>query len=237
MSTSYDAWTRGRVLRGHAVAARPAFLDTELGRAPTLTLIASPGEDVAPEPVDPKVSEAEAAGYEQGYVDGYNEGKAVGYADGYQQGNAQAAADALVAATDRENRLRDAVMALAAAARECDTRQRAAADEIETTMVEAIFELAETLLGREMSRTRTPGRDALRRALALADLHGPAVARLNPEDLETIGDFTDLAPGRAIELVPDPAIEPGGCVLESGSTRIDAQLGPALRRAKQALLS
>jgi flagellar biosynthesis/type III secretory pathway protein FliH len=37
--------------------------------------------------------------------------------------------------------------------------------------------------------------------------------------------------------VADPTIEPGGCILESGSTRVDAQLGPALRRAKQALLS
>ena len=237
MSTSYDAWTRGRVLRGHAAAARPAFLDTELGRAPTLTLVNSPVEDEPVEVVDPKLTEAEAAGYEQGYVDGYNEGKAVGYADGYQQGNAQAAADALVAATERENKLREAVMALATAARECDTRQKAAIDDIESTIVEAVFDLAETLLGREMSRTRTPGRDALRRALALADLHGPAIARLNPDDLETIGDFADLAPGRAIELVPDPNIEPGGCILESGSTRVDAQLGPALRRAKQALLS
>ena len=225
------------MLRGHAAAARPAFLDTELGRAPTLKLVDTPAEDAPVEPVDPKLSDAEAAGYEQGYVDGYNEGKAVGYADGYQQGNAQAAADALVAATERENKLRDAMIALAAAARECNTRQRAAIDDIEDTIVEAVFDLAETLLGREMSRTRTPGRDALRRALALADLHGPAVARLNPDDLESIGDFADLAPGRAIQLVADASIEPGGCILESGSARVDAQLGPALRRAKEALRS
>jgi flagellar assembly protein FliH len=225
------------VLRGHAAAARPAFLDTELGRAPTLTLINTPAEDEAVVVAEPVLTEAEAAGYERGYVDGYTEGKAVGYADGYQQGNAQAAADALVAATERENKLRDAMMALATAARECHTRQKAAIDDIESTVVEAVFDLAETLLGREMSRTRTPGRDALRRALAMTDAHGPAVARLNPDDLETIGDFSDLAPGRAIELVADPAIEPGGCVLESGSARVDAQLGPALRRAKQALLS
>ena len=41
----------------------------------------------------------------------------------------------------------------------------------------------------------------------------------------------------SIELVADPSIEPGGCILEAGSTRVDAQLGPALRRARQALLS
>jgi flagellar assembly protein FliH len=237
MSTSYDAWTRGKIIRGHAAAARPAFLDTELGRAPTLTLISSPAEPEVQQQVDEGLTAVEAAGYEQGYVHGYDEGKAVGYADGYQAGNDRAAADALAAATDRENRLGEALMALATAARECDARQRAAIDDIEQSVVEAVFDLAETLLGREMSRTRTPGRDALRRALSLADSHGPAVARLNPDDLETIGDYADLAPGRAIELVADPAIEPGGCILEAGSTRVDAQLGPALRRAKQALLS
>ena len=236
MSTSYDAWTRGKVLRGHAAAARPAFLDTELGRKPTLTLITEQEPEVQ-EQHDEEFSVAEQAGYEQGYAHGYEEGKAVGYADGYQAGNNRAAADALAAATEREARLRDAMTALATAARECSTRQDAAIDDIEHTIVEAVFELAETLLGREMSRTRTPGRDALRRALALVDSHGAAVARLNPDDLETIGDYADLAPGRAIELVADPSIEPGGCILEAGSTRVDAQLGPALRRAKQALLS
>jgi flagellar assembly protein FliH len=236
MSTSYDAWTRGKVIRGHAAAARPAFLDTELGRKPTLTLVVEQTPEVAAAE-DEDFSAAEQAGYEQGYAHGYEEGKAVGYADGYQAGNDRAAADALAAATERERRLSEAINALSVAARECSTRQAAAIDDIESTVVEAIFDLAESLLGREMSRTRTPGRDALRRALALTDAHGPAVARLNPDDLETIGDYADLAPGRAITLVADASIEPGGCVLEAGSTRVDAQLGPALRRAKQALLS
>jgi flagellar assembly protein FliH len=236
MSTSYDAWTRGKVLRGHAAAARPAFLDTELGVKPTLKLVVEETPEVV-EVVDTEFTAAEEAGYEQGYAHGYDEGKAVGYADGYQAGNDRAAADALAAANDRERRLSEALTALATAARECSDRQSAAVDEIEQQIVEAVFELAETLLGREMSRTRTPGRDALRRALALVDAHGPAIAYMNPDDLETIGDYADLAPGRAITLVADAAIEPGGCVLEAGSARVDAQLGPALRRAKQALLS
>jgi flagellar assembly protein FliH len=236
MSTSYDAWTRGRVLRGHAAATRPAFLDTELGRAPTLTLVGDPAE-VAEQELDPEVSEAYAAGYEQGYVEGYNEGKAVGYADGYQQGNEKAAAAALAAAEDREAKLRDALSALTTAAAECNSRQKASIDDIETTIVDAIFDLAQTLLGRELSHTRTPGRDALRRALDMAATHGPAVARLNPDDVDTVGDLAVLAPGRVITIVPDPNIEPGGCVLEAGSGRVDAQLGTALARAKRALLS
>src|SRR4051812_26588644 len=147
MSSSYDPWTRSKVLRGHAAAARPAFLDTELGHAPTLTLISTEEEPpVVDEPVaDEGVDEAYAAGYELGYVEGYNEGKAVGYADGYQAGNEKAATGALVAAEERDTRLREALAALTTAAAECNTRQAASIADMEHTIVEAVFDLAQTL--------------------------------------------------------------------------------------------
>lgn len=234
MSSSYDSWSRSKVLRGHAAAARPAFLDTELGRAPTLTLITTEEPDVV-EP-DPVADEAYAAGYELGYVEGYNEGKAVGHADGYQTGNERAAAAALEAATERETRLRDALGALGAAAGECNARQAASIADMERTIVDAVFDLAQTLLGRELSTTRTPGRDALARALSMVRDHGNVTARLHPDDIDTIGDLAELAPGRVITIVPDPNVEPAGCILEAGAMRVDAQLGPALERAKRALL-
>lgn len=240
MSSSYDPWTGSKVLRGHALAARPAFLDTELGRAPTLSLVSSPGaEDEAFDApaVDPEVSAGYAAGYEEGYAEGHAEGKAVGYAEGYQRGNEEAADRALQFMQEREARLRDALSALAEAAAACNARQKAAIDDIEDSIVSAIFDLAETVVGRELSHTRTPGRDALARALSLAKTHGPATARLHPDDLATVGDLADLVPGRTIELVADPEIEPGGCVLEAGAQRVDAQIGTAIARAKKALLS
>ena len=237
MSSSYDPWSRSKVLRGHAAAARPAYLDTELGRAPTLTLINTEVEpDELPEQTDGVVDEAYAAGYELGYVEGYNEGKAVGYADGYQAGNEKAATAALAAATERESLLRDALDALTAAAGECNTRQAASIADMERTIVDAVFDLAQTLLGRELSTTRTPGRDALARALSMVRDHGNVTARLHPDDIATIGDLADLAPGRVITIVADPNVEPAGCVLEAGAMRVDAQLGPALERAKRALL-
>lgn len=238
MSSSYDPWSRSRVLRGHAAAARPAFLDTELGRAPTLTLIPTPEEagEIAAEPGEDGPGDAYAAGYEIGYVEGHNEGKAVGYADGYQAGNEKAAAAALEAAAERDARLRDALAALTSAAEQCNTRQAASIADMERTIVDAVFDLARTLLGRELSTTRTPGRDALARALSMVREHGSVTARLHPDDVESIGDLAELAPGRAITIVPDPGVEPAGCILEAGSMRVDAQLGPALERAKRALL-
>lgn len=227
------------MLRGHAAAARPAFLDTELGRAPSLSLVeplADDGAAGAPG-VDPEVSEGYAAGYEEGYAEGHAEGKAVGYAEGYQRGNEEAAERALEFMREREARLTAALEALAGAARECNERQSAAIDDIEGSIVSAIFDLAETVVGRELSHTRTPGRDALARALSMAKSHGPATARLHPDDIETIGDLADIAPGRVIEIVADPEVEVGGCILEAGAQRVDAQIGTAIARAKKALLS
>jgi flagellar assembly protein FliH len=239
MSSSYDPWTRSKVLRGHAASARPAFLDTELGHAPTLTLIATPEDEpvVEPDPLaDPTADEAYAAGYELGYVEGYNEGKAVGYADGYQAGNEKAAAAALLGGEERDTRTREALAALTDAAEQCNGRQAASIADMERTIVDAVFDLAQTLLGRELSVTRTPGRDALARALSMVRDHGNVTARMNPADIETIGDLAELAPGRVITIVPDAGIEPAGCVIEAGAMKVDAQLGTALERAKRALL-
>jgi flagellar assembly protein FliH len=36
----------------------------------------------------------------------------------------------------------------------------------------------------------------------------------------------------SVKVVHDPAIEIGGCVVEAGPCRIDAQVGPAMERAR-----
>ena len=64
-----------------------------------------------------------------------------------------------------------------------------------------------------------------------------AVARLHPADASLLdaSSLNSAATG-ALTIIPDPAIEPGGCILEVGDSRIDAQLGPALDRVRSALL-
>ena len=57
------------------------------------------------------------------------------------------------------------------------------------------------------------------------------IARLNPADAALINK---APPG--VTIVADPAVESGGCILEVGDSRIDAQLGPALDRVRSALL-
>lgn len=238
MSTSSDG-TRfgpGHVLRG-AAAARPSYLDVELGRPPSLLVVPEAGDEVDEPAVDPTEEEGYRVGFDVGLAEGRVEGRAMGYADGYQAGNQTAADAALTAAEEREQRLRDALDALGRAAEACNSRQAAGIAELEQTVVQAIFDLTETLLGRELSRARTGGRDALLRALDLVRGHGPVTARLHPDDVETVGELAVLIPGRTLELIPDPSVEPAGCIVEAGALRVDAQLGAAIERAKRVLLT
>ncbi len=167
-----------------------------------------------------------------------------GYEAGFAAGHADGCADAFAAARDE-----------AAASLELDRRQAGAVllalrDEVhrltlaeaamratfEAAAVEAALALAEAVVGRELALATDPGRDAIVRALAVAPT-GPesVVVRLHPTDRSRLGDLDDLALGREVTVVADPAVEPGGCVATIGTTDIDASLGAALDRAREAL--
>lgn len=212
MSSSSDTRTRTRVLRGRAaVLARPAPLDGEFVDAGPLG---------ARHLLDEVLAEARAAGY----------------ADGYRRGEAAATAAHETAQGEWRHRAERALAALAGAAAGWQARQAVALTDIEDAVVEAAFDLARAVVGRELELARHPGRDALARALALAPEGVAVAARLHPDDLAALGEATDLAPaGCELTLVPDPAVEPGGCLLDAGATRIDAQIGPALERVRAAL--
>src|SRR5436190_815966 len=63
-----------------------------------------------------------------------------------------------------------------------------------------------------------------------AELPGPA-AEVDPALVASLGDVSG-----AVTVIADPAVEPGGCILEVGDSRIDAQLGSALDRVRAALM-
>jgi len=90
------------------------------------------------------------------------------------------------------------------------------------------------LIGRHIETTADPGADALARALALAP-PGRLVARMHPDDVALL-DTSALPPDGRVAVLPDPTIGRGGCVIEGGATTIDAQIAPAIERARDALL-
>ena len=211
-SSSGTKAPRARVLRG--LSAPPA----RLGVIEELPASLLPGEREADT----------AAGYDAGYQAGHQEG--------LQAGRVFAAAEARSAAA----RLEQAVAALSAAATGLAQRRALELAGLEDTIAALAVDLAAAVIGRELELAASPGADALARAMALVPAGSPAVARLHPADAELLlsssGDTGETIVPPAVTIVPDPRVEPGGCLLDVGDSQIDAQLGSALDRARAALL-
>ena len=163
-----------------------------------------------------------------------------GYVAGYQAGLDAARID-----VEREldehrraaQRLANAAETLEAAGRDLAGRDAIALETIEHDVIALATALAEDLVGRELEITETPVLDALRRAVGLVPDRGTPLIRVHPSDDLTARDAVaaDLIRWSGeVEVVGDPGIEPGGCVVEVGACRIDAQIGPALLRLQAA---
>jgi flagellar assembly protein FliH len=111
---------------------------------------------------------------------------------------------------------------------------------IRDEVVSFALELAEAVIGRELELASGPVRDALRRALQLAPPGVVLTVHVNPVDSpyldeKFLSELEASVPGSSLSLSEDPTVEPGGCIVESGACRIDAQIGPALQRAREVL--
>jgi len=207
MNSSSERVTRGRVLSGATVVAVPAELGVVSARS-------ARGIVVSQELID----SATRDGFDAGYATGFDQG----YADGIAQ--ARNHTEILTQLAQRMSDAADSLMA----------RETTARHQIEDEVVATAFEIAAALVGHVLDQPDTRGRDAIARALGLAPDHGLVTARLNPIDFAVI-DPSHLQLGRAIELVADPSVNPGECIVEVGACRVDARIGPALERVREVL--
>lgn len=152
------------------------------------------------------------AGYDAGWVAGHDRGLA-----------------------DAGGEIRRVLARMAAAADDLDRRAATDLADAEDAIVAAALDLARMVLDRELSSASDPGAEAIARALALTPTGAPLTIRLAPRDADRLS--AGAVPGdRPVTLVADASIEDGGCIVEAGATQIDAQLGPALDRARTLLL-
>lgn len=204
---------RSRVLRGSAAAViAPANLE------PVERLAARPLRSGGPE------MEVVVAARQEGYADGWQRG--------LEEGRAAGQAEAM-----REFRelLAPALAALDAARAQLLARDAVALTEIEGQVTALAVHVAEAVVGRELAAVDGGVLDAVQRALQLAPERGAVLLRLHPADVELVEATPGVVPGRDVTLVADPAVERGGCVVDVGACRIDAQVGPALARVRAVL--
>ncbi|MEA2173276.1 MAG: type secretion protein [Blastocatellia bacterium] len=116
-----------------------------------------------------------------------------------------------------------------------------ALEEVERDVLRLVVKLAEKVIGREIDSHEATLADIVATALRQARQHEMLTVRINPADLPYVQAHSErLDPaGRArfLDLVADPRVAHGGCIIESASGTINAQLDVQLKVLERALLA
>lgn len=168
-------------------------------------------------------------------------GHAAGYAAGLREATAAAAALAVQNAAEHTAVLRHteaksdrAVRLLAAAAEALHTSTLPVLREAESTLVQTALDLAEAVLGAELSQGEISARRALERALGQGEHTETHTVHMHPDDLAVLGLATQNVPG--VLFVADPTLSRGDAVTRFPDGFLDARIGTAFARVKTAML-
>jgi flagellar assembly protein FliH len=167
-------------------------------------------------------------------------GYAEGHAEGFRTGLAEAESAQRVAAAEQAARdaaaareVENAVSALHAAAHSLTERERELTAAGRVEVLHYAIELAQLIVGAELSDAGASAATAARRALTAADPAEIREVRLHPADLLTLQ--TADAHLTAFALVADATLQRGDAVATLAHGHIDARIGTALDRARRAL--
>ena len=166
-------------------------------------------------------------------------GHAAGYAAGRKQVEQEFEAlreaielDGTRRAQQGSAEVQSALDALARSAAEFRQRELPVLRAVESAIANAAIELAEAIIGHELSATDDSARAAVERAVHEAGSIGNAI-RLNPQDVAVIAAGGGL--GNGLDLVADPSICRGDAVVDVANGSIDATISSSLARVKAAL--
>ncbi len=169
-----------------------------------------------------------AADLDEAYQKAYGEGQAEGRAQGFQEGLRNAEAETR-ASTDAYAVSLEALLA------KLDERMTLAAEELAEHTTALALEIAEAILGRELSTTTNPGVEALARCMRVAPETGDIIAHLHPDDAALLGESSQIQ-GRTLTVIPDPLLERGDAVVKVDETMLDGRILKALERVAEVLL-
>jgi flagellar assembly protein FliH len=213
-SSSRHRDQRARVLRA-ADVKRETVATADLG---VITAPAARSLVVDRRLIDDALADGFRAGQEAGFQAGMEEA---------QQAGAEQTRQAIMA-------LHQVIGQLNETADTMRRREATAAIDIENEVVRAAFEIACVLVGHELEHSASIGNDAIARALQVAPREGVIVARLHPA-IAGMVDPEAAAPGRSLQVVADPTVAPGDCIVDVNGCHIDARLDAALERVRALL--
>ncbi len=157
-----------------------------------------------------------------------------GYAAGLVQGRAQAEAELQQKMADfLANHAKDTAQHFSELFNVTQNQLAGAQQTMAQGVLELSCELARQVLRQELSVNPNVLLPVIREALdMLGAEHRSAVVRMHPADLEVLEGLmsTEFA-GMALTLRADPALQPGGCVVDSAGMVVDATLQKRWQRA------
>lgn len=105
------------------------------------------------------------------------------------------------------------------------------------TVFDFAVEIARQVIRRDVAMQRDSVLPALREAVAaVIDQQAHPRVHLNPRDLEAIGhELESDGLFKGCRFIPDPAVGPGGCRVETAQCEVDATLQTRWRRVMAAL--
>ncbi|GBD94709.1 Yop proteins translocation protein L [bacterium BMS3Abin05] len=130
---------------------------------------------------------------------------------------------------------------LQAILREWEEKREQLFKENEIVIVQLAFEIAKKVIHQEISSNPDLMLYVVREALKRVSGSRNLIIKLNPEDVAVLergkkSDLPELEQFEKIQLVPEKNVERGGCILESDSGIVDAQLDVQLKKIEESLL-
>lgn len=175
-------------------------------------------------------AEGYAAGHAQGLEAGMREGRERGEREGHEAGYAAGHAEGLEIATAEAERLRQLVQACAAS---IESIEASTGDALVGLALSVAEQVLRSTLAAEPERILDLVRDVVH---VDGSAQGILRLRLHPEDVDLVDQYLQQEPTVSQwRLQADPAIERGGCIVETALGHIDATLQTRWQRVVSTL--
>jgi flagellar assembly protein FliH len=184
------------------------------GPSPSVARRGAPGQPV--ESIQERLARLEREAYEKGFEQGQKDGLSLG-----------------------EKRLQEIVSQMEGLLRAMTGLKKQVYDEAEAELLELSVEIARQIIRREVNTDPSVVTRAVRAAFEYLGDRNQVRISVNPVDMKEIQralpDLARLHKLEGFELVEDPAVERGGCILQTGFGRISGTIEDQLTALKEEL--
>jgi flagellar biosynthesis/type III secretory pathway protein FliH len=169
---------------------------------------------------------------------GLAQGQAEGLTQGLEEGRAQGHAEALAAGAES---IQQATAAFTAVAEQWDVQRTALDRDARQQVLTFALRFAEKLTHRVIETDEHVIVDQLAAAMARVLEPSDVAVRIHPDDRPTLTEALPDLLGKVsklqhVELVDDPTLDRGGCVLGLAGGEVDASIDTQLRRIVEVML-